>query len=352
MDIALVGPPLSGKSTLFQAVSGHAPSHGGGETRAAVKVPDPRVDWLSEKFVSKKTTYATFNVLDMPGFSQETPSQQAEFRRHMGTLRTCDGLVAVVRAFGGSEVPAYRGRVDPVKDVQELRAEMMFADLEQVANRIDRLKKQLTKPVKTHEQDKRELDLLERCQKALESDMPLSEVLRDPEEAKIVSSFGFLTQKPLLVVLNVSETEAGKPVEKEMPYAAATINLSSQLEADLSLLAGEDQQTFLAEYGLTEPVRGRFLRACMQAINLISFLTAGEDESRAWPVRKGTIAVDAAGVIHSDIARGFIRAETVAFDDLKTAGDYKAARAVGKVRLEGKEYVVKDGDIFNFRFSV
>jgi GTP-binding protein YchF len=352
MDIALVGPPLSGKSTLFQAVSGHAAGHTGGETRAAVKVPDPRVDWLSEKFKSKKTTYATFNVLDLPGLSQETPSQQAEFRRHLGTLRSCDGLVAVVRAFESAEVPAYRDRVDPVKDVQELREEMMFADLEQVANRIERLRKQLTKPVKTQEQDKRELDLLERCQKALESDMPLSEVLRDPEEAKMLSSFGFLTQKPLLVVLNVAETDAAKPVDQEMPYAAATIKLSAKLEADLSQLSGDDQKTFLEEYGLAEPVRGRFLRACMQAIGLISFLTCGEDESRAWPIRNGTTAVDAAGTIHSDLARGFIRAETVAFEDLKAAGDLKTAKAQAKVRLEGKDYVVKDGDVLNIRFSV
>ncbi len=201
MDIALVGPPLSGKSTLFQAVSGHAPSLGGGEVRAAVKVPDPRVDWLADKFHSKKATYATFNVLDMPGFSQETPSQQAEFRRHLGTLRQCDGLVAVVRAFEDADLPAYRNKVDPKRDIQELRSEMMFADLEQVANRIERLQKQLTKPSKTHEQDKHEMALLERCQKALEEDMPLSEVLKDPEEAKLVSSFGFPDP----------ETPAGRP---------------------------------------------------------------------------------------------------------------------------------------------
>jgi ribosome-binding ATPase len=352
MDIALVGPPLSGKSTLFQAVSGHAPSLGGGEVRAAVKVPDPRVDWLGHKFASKKITYASFTVLDMPGFSQETPSQQAEFRRHLGVLRQCDGLVAVVRAFEDANLPAYRGKVDPVRDVQELRSEMMFADLEQVANRIDRLKKNLTKPSKTHDQDKHELVLQERCQKALESDMPLSEVLRDPEEAKLVSSFGFLTQKPLLVVLNVSETDAAKPVEKEMPYAAATIKLCASIEAELSQLSGEDQKTFLAEYGLTEPVRGRFLRACMHAIGLISFLTCGEDESRAWPIRGGSSAVEAAGVIHSDLARGFIRAETVAYEDLHAAGDMKAARAHGKIRLEGKDYPVKDGDVLNIRFSV
>jgi hypothetical protein len=288
----------------------------------------------------------------MPGFSLESPSQQGEFRRHLASLRSCDGLVAVVRAFQGADVPAYRGRVDPVKDLQELHTEFMFADLEQVANRIDRLKKQMTKPSKTHEQDKHELGLLERCQHALESDMPLSAVLRDPEEAKLVSSFAFLTQKPLLVVLNVSEAEAAGPVENPMPYAVATIKLSAKLEADLSQLSGEDQNTFLEEFGLAEPVRGRFLRSCMQALGLISFLTTGEDESRAWPIRKGTVAVDAAGVIHSDIARGFIRAETVSFEDLKTAGDMKTSRAHGKVRLEGKEYVVKDGDVVNVRFSI
>jgi ribosome-binding ATPase YchF (GTP1/OBG family) len=200
MDIALVGPPLSGKSQVFQAVSGHAPGHAGGEALAAVKVPDARVDQLAEIFHSKRRTYATFNVVDMPGFSMETPSQQAEFRRHLANLRNCDGLVAVLRAFEDPDVPAYRGRVDPAKDLQELRTEFMFADLEQVANRIDRLKKQMTKPVKPqlHEHEKREMDLLERCQKALESDVPLSEVLHDPEEVRMVSGFQFLTQKPLL----------------------------------------------------------------------------------------------------------------------------------------------------------
>jgi len=354
MDIALVGPPLSGKSQVFQAVSGHAPGHVGGETLAAVKVPDPRVDRLAEIMHSKRRTYATFNVLDMPGFSMETPSQQGEFRRHLANLRNCDGLVAVVRAFEDPSVPAYRGRVDPVKDLQELRTEFMFADLEQVANRIDRLKKQMAKPVKPqlHEHEKREMDLLERCQKALESDVPLSEVLHDPEEVKMVSGFQFLTQKPLLVVLNVGEAEVAKPVDKQMPYAAATINLCAKFEADLSQLTGEDQKTFLAEYGLTEPVRGRFLRACMQAIGLISFLTVNEDEARAWPIRKGTTALEAAGTVHTDMARGFIRAETVTFEDLVAAKDIKTARAHGKVRLEGKEYVVKDGDVINIRFSV
>ncbi len=137
-----------------------------------------------------------------------------------------------------------------------------------------------------------------------------------------------------------------------MPYAAATIKLCARLEAELAQLSGDDQKTFLEEYGLTEPVRGRFLRACMNAIGLISFLTCGEDESRAWPIRQGTHAVDAAGTIHSDLARGFIRAETVAYEDLEAAGDMKTARSQGKVRLEGKDYVVKDGDILNIRFSV
>jgi len=352
MRLALIGPPLSGKSTLFRAVTGVESQPGLGEQRAVVKVPDWRLDWLAQLVGSKKRTYASFELIDLPGFSQASPAEQAEFRKHLALLRQCDGLVAVVRAFEDPELPAYRNRVDPLADLQEIRTEFMLADLEQVANRIEKLRKSLAKPTRTHEQEKRELSLLERCQEALEQEVPLSEVLRDPQEAKMVRAFGFLTEKPLLVVFNVSEDKAAEGVQSDVPYAAANISLCAKIEAELAQLDEEDRKVFLQEYGLTEPARERFIRACMDALGLICFLTAAGSEARAWPVRKGTTAVEAAGEVHSDMARGFIRAETVAFDDLYAAGDFKTAKAQGKVRLEGRDYVVQDGDVILFRFSV
>ena len=353
MRIAFIGPLQSGKSTLFRAVTGQSASgHHTGEQIAIVKVPDSRLDWLAAHYKPKKYTEATIECLDVPGFSQETSSGHAEFRKSLPSVRKSDALVAVVRAFDNPAVPPYRNRVDPRADLEELVAELIFNDLDAVTTRIDRLEKSLKKPTKTHEQEKHELALMRRLQTTLEAEQPISSVSITEEERRLLAGFQFLTELPLIAVINVSEAQAAAPPPFEFPYAKTTISLSAETEEQISQLEPADRKAFLDDLGVTVPARDRLIQVCYDTVGLISFLTCGEDEVRAWPIRKGTTAVDAAGKIHSDLARGFIRAETVSFDDLVAAGDMKNARAAGKVRLEGKTYVVQDGDVLNIRFSV
>lgn len=354
MKIAFVGPPLSGKSTLFRAVTGQAASShpGMGEHLAVVKVPDQRLHWLYGLYKPKKLTEATIDCLDVPGFSHETSQQQAEFRKSLPSVRQADALVAVVRAFGSDTIPPYRDRVDAKADLEELWSELVFCDLDAVVARIERLEKALTKPTKTHEQEKRQLALLQRCQATLENEKPISSVIENDEERKLLSSYQFLTELPLIVVINVNESDAAKPAPFEWPMAKATIALCAETEAQIAELPPDDRKAFLEDLGVSEPAKDRLVRVCYDAVGLVSFLTVGEDEVRAWSIKKGSDAVEAAGKIHTDIARGFIRAETVAYNDLRTAGDMKGAKAAGKVRLEGKAYIVQDGDVINFRFNV
>jgi hypothetical protein len=352
MKIAFVGPPLSGKSTLFRAMTGQeSAAHGMGEQMAVIKVPDQRVEWLNDLYKPKKKVEATINCLDVPGFSHETAQQQAEFRKTLPSLKQSDALVAVVRAFDNPSTPPYRNRVDPKADVDELLTELTFCDLETVTNRIERLEKSLKKP-KSHEHEKQELELMQRCQEVLENEQPISAAFKSEEERKMVSSFAFLTVKPLIVAVNVNDTEAAKPAPFECAQARETLALCADMEEQIMGLDPDDRRAFLDDLGVENTAKDRLIHACYEALGLISFLTVGEDEVRAWPIPAGTSAVDAAGKIHTDIARGFIRAETVAYDDLKAAGDMKSARAAGKIRLEGKNYEVKDGDIINFRFNV
>lgn len=354
MRIAFVGPPLSGKSTLFRAVTGQAaPSHPGlGEHLAVVKVPDQRLHWLYDHYKPKRMVEATIECLDVPGFSHETAQQQAEFRKSLPHLRQADALVAVVRAFDSATVPPYRDRVDARADLEELVAELIFCDLEAVMNRIEKIEKALTKPTKTHELEKRELALMKRCQEALENEKPVSSIIETDEERKALSGYQFLTELPLIAVINVNEDQAAKPAPFEWSQAKATIALCAETEAEIAELPPEDRKAFLEDMGVSESAKDRLIKVCYDAVGLISFLTVGEDEVRAWSIKKGSDAVEAAGKIHTDIARGFIRAETVAYNDLHAAGDMKAAKAAGKVRLEGKTYIVQDGDVINFRFNV
>lgn len=354
MKIAFVGPPQSGKSTLFRAVTGHAPTgHAAiGEQLAAVKVPDQRLDFLEKLYKPKKYTEATMDVLDVPGFSHETSAQQNEFRRTLPSIRQCDALVAVLRAFDSSSVQPYRNRINPKADLEELLSELLFCDLETVTTRIERIEKALTKPTKTHEIEKRELELMQRLRKALESEQPITTAIETDDERKALSSYAFLTELPLLVVINVNESQAAAPPPFVYEHARATIAMCAETEEQIAQLEPADRQAFLEDLGVKEPARDRLIQACYDAVGLISFLTCGEDEVRAWSIRKGSNAVDAAGKIHTDIARGFIRAETVAYDDLVSTGDMKAAKTANKIRLEGKHYIVQDGDVINFRFNV
>ncbi len=353
MRIAFVGPPMSGKSTLFRAVTGLPASHQHvGEQLAVVKVPDPRLDWLHTLHPTARKVEATIDCIDVPGFSHETVAQQNEFRKSLPTLRKCDALVAVVRAFESPSVPPYRNRVDARADLEELAAELAFCDLEQVVNRVERLEKSLKKPTKTHEQEKRELDLMQRLQAALENNQPVASAVHSDDEWKLLGGFQFLTRMPLIVVINVGDDQAAAPTPFAYEHARTTISLCAETEEQIAQLEPADRKAFLDDLGVAEPAHDRLVKACYESVGLISFLTIGDDEVRAWPIRRGVDAVEAAGKVHTDIARGFIRAETVSYNDLKAAGDMKAAKAAGKIRLEGKTYIVQDGDIINFRFNV
>jgi hypothetical protein len=354
MRIAFVGPPQSGKSTLFRAVTGQPASNqpAMGEQMAVVKVPDDRLLWLETLYKPKKRTEATIDCLDVPGFSHETSQQQAEFRRTLPSIRKCDALVAVVRAFDNPAAPAYRNRVDAKADLDELMSELIFCDLETVTTRVEKLEKSVKKPTKKIEAEKRELELMQRCQEALESEQPITQAIQSDDDRQMMSSFGFLTEMPLIVVINVNEDQAAEPPPFQCDFAKDTISLCADTEEQIAQLDPADRAVFMEDLGVTESARDRLIQGCYEAVGLISFLTVGEDEVRAWPIVRGSDAVEAAGKIHTDIARGFIRAETVAYDDLKAAGSMKDAKAAGQVRLEGKSYTVQDGDIINFRFNV
>jgi hypothetical protein len=257
----------------------------------------------------------------------------------------------VLRGFEDATVPAYRGRVDPAADAGELLDEMLFADLEQVTNRLEKLEAALRKPTGHHEEEKRELALMSHLREALESERAISEAVSSEAEEKLIRSFAFLSQKPVLAVVNCGEGELSETAP-EMPGGVPCMRLSAKIEEEIAELAEADRAEFLADLGVEAAARDVLIRACYDQLHLVTFMTYASDECRAWAVPSGTDAVTAAGEIHTDIARGFIRAETVAFDDLKAAGDLKAAKAAGKVRLEGKNYVVCDGDVITFRFNV
>ncbi|HVP13002.1 MAG TPA: DUF933 domain-containing protein [Phycisphaerae bacterium] len=354
MRLALIGPPQSGKSTLFSAITGHKPDpgHGAVEHLATVSVPDHRLDYLFDTYKPKKKTPAHLEFLDMPGHSLADAHGQAAFRKSMDAVRRADGILMVVRAFESEAAIKYRSRIDPKADLEELHTELIFADLEQVVNRIQKLEKSIQKPSKTRDEENRELTMMRHVQAALEAEKPVATSIHNEDERNIATSFGFLTLKPVIAVINVSEDAAAKPPPFNAPHVQATIALSAEIEAEISQLPEADRPAFLADMGLSEPARTRLIHACYSALGLISFLTTGEDEVRAWTIKKGTPAVEAAGKVHTDMQRGFIRAATVSFEEVKAHKDLKGAKNAGKIRLEPKHYIVQDGDVIDFRFNV
>jgi len=356
MRVALIGPPCSGKSTLFAAVAEAGGSHvdlsrPDQAHLAVVKVPDDRLTWLAEQYAPKKVTPAELTFVDLPGFDLADEAGRNRARTHWQEMRNSDMLVLVVRDFEDASVPAYRGRVDADGDIAELLAEMLFADLEQVTTRIERLEAALRKPTAQRDEQKRELALMKRLVEALEAEQRIGTVQTTEAESKLLRSFAFLSEKPALVLLNHGEDDLGEgpPGRRE---GLECLMLSAKIEEEIAQLPADQRAEFLADLGVAESARDRLIHACYQQLRLASFLTISENECRAWTIPAGTDAVTAAEEIHTDIARGFIRAETVSHEELKSAGSMKAARAAGKVRLEGKGYVVQDGDVINFRFNV
>ncbi len=356
MKAALIGLLQSGKSTILAGLCGKAIPVAGTAAieEAIVPVPDERFGWLAEYCKPKKTTHATIDCLDVPGFNFTDDHGRAAARRLINQIRAVDLLVLVIRAFENPAVPPYRDTVNPARDLAELQTELLLADLELVTTRVEKLEKQVHKPTKTQAKDKTELALQKKLQETIESEKPISSAIENDAEREIIKSLGFLTLKPSVVAINVGEGQldekfdmAGR-VGSDVPVIA----ICAKLEYELAQLDAKSRAEFMTELGISEAAASKFVKSCYSALGLISFLTIGSDELRAWPIRKGTTAHDAAGKVHSDIKRGFIRAETFGFDEIRELGSEKALRAAGKIRLEGKDYIVQDGDIINFRFNV
>jgi len=357
MRIGLFGFPQTGKSTLFRLLTGAAPAHAGrGEAQIAVsRVPDPRLSRLSAMYKPKKTTPATIEYLDLPALEKG----QAEKVLPLTELRTADALAHVVRAFPDDALPHSEGSIDPARDAATMETEFILAD-HTVAER--RLEKVHALALKTNRpEDHHEAEIFRKVVATLEREVPLRNAGFSPEEDRVLRGYTFLSHKPLLVVVNAGEADAAKLglgaeafglAEAARRPATEVVALSARIEAELAELTAEDAASFMADLGIGEPAIARMIRASYHLLGVVSFFTVGEDECRAWTLRAGTGARKAASTIHSDIERGFIRAEVVAYDDLVAAGSLAACREHGTLRLEGKDYVVQDGDVVHFRFAV
>ncbi|HSY60029.1 MAG TPA: redox-regulated ATPase YchF, partial [Terriglobales bacterium] len=318
------------------------------------RVPDARVVKLSEVFKPKKITYATIEYVDIGGLQKDREKNSAS----LVPLREADALAHVVRLFEDPSVPHEGGSLDALRDIESVEIELMLYDLEQATKRIERVEKDLKKKKETILET--ELALLNRCRAALESEKPLRELEFKPEEIKMLTGFMFLTRKPMLYVLNLGDEAAGdidRVVEKyhleklASKPQTAVVPFCGKIEAELADLDEAEVAEMMKAYGLAESGRDRLIQASYRLLGLLSFLTSGEPEVRAWTIERGMTAQQAAGAIHSDLERGFIKAEVVNWEDLLKAGSFGAAREKAQVRLEGKDYIVQDGDVILFRHS-
>lgn len=355
MRLGICGWSQSGKTTVFDALAGSATKVGEHVEKAHIgvaKVRDDRLDFLASIFKPKKVTYATVEYLDLPALVTGNRAHEVN-PKTLGDVRQADALIAVVRAFKSDTVPHPFDTIDPVRDFRNLWDELVFADLEVCDRRIKRLEVDITKPTDHQKDDIAELACLRRVKAALEEGKGVNSVHTTEPEQRSLRGFRFLTEKPIIVLVNRGEEDTASPCPiGEAAFGYPTIPMFAKLEMELAELGPEDRETFMKDLGLTELAGPLVVKRCYEILDQISFLTAGEKEVRAWTIRRGTHAVTAAGTIHSDLERGFIRAEVTAFEDFKALGSFKEARAKGKLRLEGKDYVVKDGDIMEIRFSV
>lgn len=361
MEIGIIGLPQSGKTSLFNALTDMNVELGyaGGRknaNRAMAPVPDTRLDRLSALFEPKKTVYATVNYVDLGGLSGEGRSSSGFPAEFLATLKPCEALLLVLRGFDNPEMPHADGPADAVRDLRLAQDEFLFSDLSICETRIEKLKKQLMK-LKDKDQIF-ELETLTLCHAALEDERPLRTVDFDEHQHKVLRAYAFLSMKPILVVLNVGDEQAGdtsivKALEEQVGGQGLRFcQVSARLEMELSQMEPDDAVEFLSEYGIKEPARALVLRESFELLGLQTFFTVGEDECRAWTIRRGSTAPVAAGVIHSDIQKGFIRAEVVRHEELLSEGSLAHCRDKGSLRLEGKEYTVLEGDVVHFRFNV
>jgi len=358
MRLGIIGLPQSGKTTVFNALTrGHAPTGamiGGGRFEvhtAVVPVPDPRVDSLSALFHPRKTIYAQVTYADVAGIESD-PTNRGELKGPLlAELRQMDGLLHVVRVFEDSVVPHPLASTNPARDAAAMDGELLINDLITVERKLERLQDEVRKgAAKDKAQAQKEIELFQKLHTHLQTDKPLRELDLSPEEERAISGHGLLTRKPMLILWNLGEgqKEPAPPAEKP---GYGTAGIQGKLEMEIAQMPPEEARAFLAEYGIGEPGLNRVIRLSYGLLGLQSFFTVGEDEVRAWTVRRGALAPEAAGVVHTDMQKGFIRAEVIHYDDLTALGGLAEARAKGKLRLEGKEYAVRDGDVLNIRFA-
>jgi ribosome-binding ATPase len=361
MQIGIIGLPQSGKTTIFNALTGSSAATGlSGQkevNRAVVKVPDPRLTLLSEMFKPKKTTPASVDYMDLCGMGRGSVNAESMDAEFLALLRSVDAILAVARLFRDDNVAHPLDSVDALRDADNLNSEMVLADLIVIEKRLERIDKDAKKtPGKNIEREK---ELLIQFKAVLEEGKPIRSIALAEKDEMLLRGFRFLSQKPQLIVVNVAEQDLGneaqilKPFEKYLSVPSTKfIAMSGKIEAEMAELGPEEAKAFRADLGIEEAALNRLIRESYDLLGLMSFFTAGEDECRAWTIRKGTAAQPAAGAIHSDLEKGFIRAEVTPYEDLKNLGSFNAVKAAGRQRLEGKEYVVKDGDILNIRFAL
>ncbi len=365
MKLGIVGLPNVGKSTLFNSLTkagaqaANYPFCTIDPNVGVVAVPDERIELLGKMYNSKKITPATVDFVDIAGLVKGASKGEGLGNQFLANIRECDAIVHVVRCFEDSNVIHVDGSVDPVRDIETINLELIFSDLEILERRI-------AKVSKTARMDKgaaKELELLNRIKETLEKDRPASDTeVKDEEEESLIKSYGLLTLMPVIFAANVMDSDladdgASNPHVKAVREWAEEHNsevfvISAEIEAEIAELSDDERAEFLEGLGLSKPGLDKLIEASYRTLGLMSFLTAGEDETRAWTIKKGTKAPQAAGKIHSDFERGFIKAEVVNYEDLLREGSLSAAKEKGIVRMEGKDYVVRDGDVILFRFNV
>lgn len=362
MKIGLVGLPLVGKTTFFNLLTNaHAEisNFSSGKVSSNIgsaKVPDHRIDFLAKLYNPKKTTYAQIDFTDVPGLVSGASTGKGVGNQFLEDIRKCDALVHIVRAFENPDVIHADGSINPMRDIETINMELLFADLGIIENRITRIEtgKKITK------ENQAELVVLKKCKAGLEEGKLIHQIELDEDEKELLKTFSFLSEKPMILAINIDENalKSGNYPQKDEIHgysadrSVPVIEVCAKAEMEISELDEEDKVLFMEELGIKNSGIDILSRTTYDYLGLISFLTAGEDEVRAWTIRKHTDARKAAGKIHSDIERGFIRAEVVKFKDIHELGTMAKVKEKGLFRLEGKEYIVEDGDIINFRFNV
>lgn len=361
MQIGIVGLPYSGKSTLFSTLLTHKSVDESGKyrqeaERGIVKIPDDRLEQLTQMFNPRKQVNATIEYIKVPGLDQDSHKDTGLPSQFLANAKTVDVVLLLIRAFENELYPHPLNSVNPLRDINFIQTEFILNDLSVIEGRYEKLEKLIMKT--QVDKDKRELAVLKKCRDILDQERPLIDLNLDENEELLIRGYQFLTIKPMLYVLNIPESEISgsekyiSDVKDNISSDSIVIALSAEIEKEIAELDSEDTQLFLEDLGISEPATAKLINASYKLLGLQSFFTVGDDECRAWTIRKGTKAQKAAGVIHSDLEKGFIRAEVVEYETLMELGSMQACKDKGVLRLEGKEYIVQNGDIISVRFNV